>query len=158
MSAVLAEQPKPVVMLSPGRHSLFQYKNNVHNVTVEAGTSLDTVCEPSFLAHVAGKFRLYDEIRVRVDDGAYWASLLVLAVGQTWVRTKVLQHVQIGESSVAVAADPMAPYFVKFRGPILKWSVIRRSDGAPLRERLDSKEEAERYMADHLRAASTAIA
>lgn len=150
MSAVLKEAPKVNAMLAPGRRSLFAHRNNIHNVTAEEGTPLEAVLSPQYFAHIAPMLRMYDEIRVTTDEGAYYARLLVLAVGQTWAKVKMLEHVDLTEQA-EVAADPMNPYFLKFRGPVLKWSMLRRVDNAVIKEGMETKGEAERYMTDYLR-------
>ncbi len=151
MSAVLAEKPKASVMLSPGRRQPFTHRNQIHNITAEENTPFDAVMDPQFYAHIAPNLRMYDEIRVTTDDGAYYARLLVLAVGQTWAKVRKLEFVDLMGSESDTPADPMNQYYVKFRGPVLKWSMLRRSDNAVIREGMDTRGEAERYMADHVR-------
>lgn len=148
MSAVL--KPKYNAMLAPGRLSPFTHRNQIHNVTAEEGTPFEAVLDPQFFAHIAPKLRMYDEIRVTTDEGAYYARLLVLATGQTWAKVAKLEYIDLAGKSDATA-DPMSPYFVKFRGPVLKWSMLRRADDAVIKEGMENRGEAERYMADYVR-------
>jgi hypothetical protein len=151
MSAVLAEKPKSNPMLSPGRLQPFAHRNQIHNLTAEENTPFEAVLDPQYYAHLAPKLRMYDEIRVTTDEGAYYARLLVLAVGQTWAKVRKLEFFDLMESESAAPADPMNPYYVKFRGPVLKWSMLRRADNAVIREGMETRGEAERYMGDHVR-------
>lgn len=154
MSAVLAEAPKDqrrTIMLSPARHQLFQHSNNRHFVTAEEGTTLEDVMKPAFLANVAPKMRMYDEVTVVTDDGAFWARLLVLEAGRNWVRTMALEAFDLQGEANPIAADPMNPYEVSWKGPHRKYAVIRKADRQVVSEGYAIKADAERYMADYLR-------
>lgn len=153
MSAVLEEvqKEKRILMLAPARHQLFQHTNNRHFVTAEEGTVIEDVLKPEFLAHVAAKFRMYDEVTVVTDDGAFWARLLVMQAGSTWVRTRLLESIDLKGEATPVAADPMNPYEVAFKGPVRKWVCFRKSDGHTVTEGMASRNEAERFMSDYLR-------
>ncbi len=60
------------------------------------------------------------------------------------------QHIDLAGKADGTR-DPMNPYFVKFRGPVLKWSMLRRNDNAVIKEGMENRGEAERYMADYVR-------
>lgn len=147
---VIRKEAPRAVMLPPNRHQLFQYTNNRHFITAEEGTTPEDVCKPEFLAHIARKVRMYDEFIVVTDDGAFWMRLIALQAGPTWVRTKLLEHVALKGEAAQVAADPMNPYEVTFKGPVRKWACLAKNDGRVIKEQMGSREEAEAFMRDYL--------
>lgn len=139
--------------LNQARCMLTESANNSFTVTVEANTTLADVMAPEFFANVAVQMRPYDKITVRTDDGMWYAELLVLTAGRTWVKTKLLLEVKLTTQDVDMTeADKIENYEVKHRGPHLKFCVIRKSDNEPIREQFDSKEEANGWLASFVRA------
>jgi hypothetical protein len=151
--------------LASERFKLAEHERNIHSITVEEGITRAQIIDPAFLAHVAAKLRPYDRVEVRCDDGALFATLLVLQAERTWARVHVLEWhnlttrdvslTQTGETDQPVAAGP-APnkeqeYEIAYKGPHKKWSVIRLTDGAYMREGEESKAAASHWLAEWLR-------
>lgn len=138
--------------LNQNRCAQSEFANSSWTITVEAGTTLEQVMAPEFLANVASQMRPYDKILVRVDDGVWYAELLVLTAGRTWVKTKALLDLHLTSQDVDMTeADRADGFDIKHRGPHLKFCVIRKLDGSPIREQLETKDEARAWLADHLK-------
>lgn len=128
---------------------------NTWRAIVEAGTTVADVQRPEFFAHHR-VFTQYDRIEVLSEDGAFFADLLVLsvdrpAIGPATIRTKVLNQWDLGGEETGVATDA-SQYEIKWTGPHGKFAVIRLTDQAKVFERGQSKEEAQRWLKQHLRA------
>ena len=141
-------------MIDPSRFALAEHKNQDWVMTVEEGTSLDDVMKPEFMANIASQLRPYDRIRVRIDTGEWYAELLVVDCARTWVHTHKLFYVKFTkeEGDGKSSASPTDEYVVQFRGPHLKFSVLRKSDKSVLQEGMSSKAEANAWLENYLRA------
>jgi hypothetical protein len=132
---------------SPVRHKLAEHDFVQHSVTVEAGHTIDDVLKPEYFAHVAAKFKPYDEISVRTDDGTWYAKLLVTEVGRSWLRTFLLEDYKLTTSDVAQSQANAVE--VIWRGPHLKHSVVRKSDRGVLKDGFATKGEAAAWAAEN---------
>lgn len=136
--------------LDPARFSQGEYANANYTITVEAGTMLDDVLKPEFLANVAAKLRPYDRIHVRTDTGEWYAELLVLSCGRVWAKLVPIFHLDLTTQDVEITqGDALDQYQVAFRGPHLKFCVIRKSDNEPIKEQLQTKSEAQAWLASY---------
>lgn len=154
----MAEAPKqraaeePGRQLPPARLKGREFANQDHAATVEQGTTVEDLKRPEFWSHVAPKLRPYDEIRVSVDDGTFYARLLVLSVGRNWAKTHVLENHTLTSKDVDMTqAEGYDGYEVKYRGAHCKFSVIRKADSTVIHEGMTSKAEAETWLAGHLK-------
>ncbi|MGD9381878.1 MAG: hypothetical protein PVI03_05480 [Candidatus Thorarchaeota archaeon] len=119
--------------------------------TVEQGVTKKDIMEPSFWSHVAAQFRPYDRIEVRVDDGLFFSELLVLACDRTWAKVFELNHYQLTNSDVSMtqAETEMAEFEIKWKGPVNKFCVIRKSDDQVIKKELESKDLANAFLANY---------
>jgi hypothetical protein len=105
------------------------------------------VAEPDYWAHVASSriFRVHDELKVRCEDGQWSVDLVVTAVLNRAIRVRVTDEWTSPDfASDEVAIPPTAGVYVKWKGPALKWCIIRSSDGAIIKEGLAAKSDANR--------------
>jgi hypothetical protein len=135
--------------LSVPRFAMAEHKRMTYCVNPEEGTSFEEVLTPGYWAHVSGKLRVLDQIEVVPDDMSYHATLLVLDAGRSYAKVAVLHKVDIGP--VDTAAVPDAEYEIKLRGPH-KWSIVRVSDKAVIKEGIATREDANLELAGHLKA------
>lgn len=150
----MAEEKRDAPQLSAGRMKGREFENQDHCATVEDGVTLEHLLQPEFWSHVAPQMRPYDEISVRVDDGTYYARLLVLSVGRNWAKVHVLEVHQLTAKDVDMTqAEAFDGFEVKYRGPHCKFSVIRKKDNALLQEKMGSKAEAQAWLAQHVKTA-----
>ena len=153
-----------VLQMSADRFKLAEHERNIHSITIEEGVTRAQLINPAFLAHVAAKLRPYDQIEVRCDDGTLFAKLLVLQAERTWARVHVLEWHNLTTRDVslsqgedkesAAAAQKLSPeddYLVQWKGPHKKWCVIRKVDGAYMREQEADKSAATTWLADWLK-------
>jgi hypothetical protein len=136
---VAAAAPKKrAVVLDPQRMQTAEYVRRDWVCTAEEGTTVDDVLDPSYWVHVSGGLTMYDRIEVRIDSGEYLLELLVKQAGRNWAQVALLHHhdlagkVTTGEA-VTDEFDPL------FKGPLRKWCAMRKSDGAVMQDKLESK-------------------
>lgn len=144
----MADEKRAIPMLSPNRMQMAEFGRNIHLVTAESSEHPDDFLQPEFWAHVAKNFAPFDHIELRTDDGQYWAEFLVLSCDQQWAKVELLREVKLPEVAEAVADERFA---VKWKGPHLKWCVIRASDSSIVHEGDPDKATAQGWMESYVR-------
>ncbi len=140
-----------MMKLDVTRFSLAEQVNQGWTVTVESGTTLQDVLQPEFFANVSSRLRPYDRMYVRIDTGEWYAELLVLSCGRVWAKLIPVFTLDLTTQDVEVSqADAADRYLIQYRGPHLKFCVIRRVDKAPIKEQLENKAEAQAWLSSYL--------
>ena len=134
-----------------------EHKRNLWCGETDSATTLAEMLAPEFWIHDARKLRPRDEVEVWAVDGS-WLEVFV-------VRSVVIP--EVGKSVVKVArkddiprsddknAQPTAVggIVAKWRGPHAKWSVVRESDQHVLKEKFETREDAEGWRDQFVKAA-----
>lgn len=126
-----------------------EYVRNTFFVSAEIGVDLKELVRAEYWAHVARQLHIGDHIEVLAIDGAYYAELIVLAVGATWARVLVINHVVN-----AVADKPsIAPdsFYVKWSSPSTKFRVHRTADKSVVSDGFETAEMAKEWLAKYER-------
>lgn len=127
-----------------------EYANNTWRVTVPEGTAKEALTNETFWANNARLMNVYDKIEVIPMDGAWFAELLVLDKSDHWARLHILRLVDL---ETVVASEEIPPgYSIKWKGPKVRWVVLRDADGRPMTaKKLQTKAEAIEWLQDHVR-------
>lgn len=120
------KQAKRAVVLDEPRMKLAEHERNVYVANAAEGTTVNDVLEPGFWSYVASRLRPYDRIEVRVDTGEWLLELVVLGCDRNWARVHVLQKYDL--EPVETDMPKARKHRVEWKGPQLKWCVIRNSD------------------------------
>jgi hypothetical protein len=110
-------------------------------VVIPADVSIETVLEPAFWANVATQLRVADLVDVHSDGRDFYAKLYVREVARARVSVAQIQYVEFG--ALAETSEPAAAHRIRYAGPHNKWIVERISDHRIVRERCETKEDAE---------------
>lgn len=148
-SLISTRGPRPVALTQP-RFRQAEFDRNVWAATPEQGVTLETLKEPSFWAHVAGKLKMGDRIEVLADDMSYFAEFIVLAATRTEAAVKLLRHVELSQE--VRLAENLQTHKVEWSGRHTKWRVIRKSDKAVIKSGFESQQLAANWLSDHLKA------
>ena len=136
--------------VAPARFSHTEHKNQNWTLTVEAGTSIEDILNPAFLANVANFLQPYDIIHARIDTGEWYAQFLVVDSGRAWAKLVRLAYVElVYEGEDAPNEELFSQYTVEHKGPHLKWCVIRKSDKEKIKEQCASKGEAQNWLTSY---------
>lgn len=136
------------VSILPGRMKLAEYERQDWVVNAEFGTNIQDVLDPAYWAHVASRFKPYDHIEVRSEDGSWIAKFLVLGCDRTWAKIHLLSEHKLTTTDISLS-QAIKKHDAQWRGPEHKWSVIRLSDKEVIKVKFDSKEEANRWIVEH---------
>lgn len=125
------EEKKRAVVLNPQRHGLAEHKRQDWVVDAEEGTLIQDVQDPQYWAHVAPLMKVYDHIEVRLETGEWLAEFVVLNCERSWAKV----HMTAYHELAPVDKAPVPSKFqVKWKGPHIKFAVIRESDGEKISE------------------------
>lgn len=109
--------------------------------------TIEDVQRPEFWSHVAPKMRPYDEIRVRAEDGTWYARLLVTGTDRTWARVAVLEYKKL--TTYDVSQTQSARFELRLRGPQHKWCVIRLLDNQVIKSECQTRDEAAMWLREY---------
>lgn len=122
-------------------------------------TTVADLLEPDMWCHVAKQYlKPLDEIIVIPQGAPFRAHFIVLDRGDTYAKLRLLEVNMLNAEDVAVPEEPSievhlpdnAPVSVEWKGPVLKYSVIRNIDKERLKTGFAIKAEAEKWAAEHL--------
>lgn len=143
------ETQKPKT-LRPNRLKGAEHVRKVYHVEPAKEDSAEDILKREYWLHFARQLRPGDKIEMRWEDGMQYAEAIVMdADGK---GATVAFTIKPFELDIADKIESQA-FIPKWRGPHSKWSVIRDSDQQIMKEFMDSKGEAIRYISETLRAA-----
>lgn len=140
-----------MTQLASNRLHFAENRRNIFTVTPEAGTPYEAVLKEGYWAHVSAKLRPTDRIEVLAEDGSYFAELIVLDAGRLYAKVAELRKVSLDPIEVKESDLTVDGLEAKWRGPQLKWCVMRGKDC--LKDGMD-KATAVHWMKNHATAAA----
>ena len=135
-----------MTQLASNRLHLAEHRRNIFDVVPEHGTPFDALMDSGYWAHVSAKLKPGDRIEVRAEDGSYYAELIVQDAGRLYAKVAVLTHVKLDAVEVKEGGLSLDGYEVAWKGPQLKWCVLRGKDR--LKDNM-TKGEAIHWMQSH---------
>ena len=156
--AKLAEQQaapvrKPPTALSPERFKNAEFERQVHVANADEGTQPGDLLSADYWSHAAAQMKPWDRIEVRANDGTWFAELLVLDVNRNWAKVAMLSLTKLTSIDVSQSgAQAAMPYRVEYKGPQLKWVVIRKTDQEVVHSGETSVEGATLWMNERMKA------
>ncbi len=127
-----------------------EYANTNWRVKVPEGTPKEALTNETFWANNARLMNIYDRVEVIPLDGSWFAELLVLDKSDHWARLTILRFVEL--ETVVVSDDIPSGYSIKWKGPVLRWVILRDADSKPMTaKKMQTKAEAIEWLQDHMR-------
>ena len=144
-----APQRKSMPVLMPERFGLAEDMRHDFVANIPMGVTLEDVLEPSYWAHMAEMMVPLDHIEVRAEDGSWVAFLIVQFCERNYARVVLDRIVKMSpDTEVPVAS---IKHRVEWKGPQLKYCVIRVADSQILKREVKTKEEANAWLLEHER-------
>lgn len=128
MSKAELKVVKPVHTVLDGDIGLAESRRQDWVITVPPNVSIDDVQDSDFWAHVASKFQSLDKLEVRWEDHSQIANLRVLWAQHGVAKVKLINVEELDSSVIDAGSLEGSKYDIKWKGPVLKWSIIRKSD------------------------------
>lgn len=138
-----------MTQLASNRLHFAEHRRNIFDVVPEHGTPFEELLKDGYWAHVSAKMKPGDHIEVRAEDGSYYAELIVQDAGRLYAKVAQLTFVKLDSVQVTEGGLTSEGYEVAWKGPQLKWCVLRGKDR--LKEGMD-KGSAIQWMQNHAKA------
>lgn len=116
------------------------------DVTLPEGTLFEDLLRPAFWANVAKKFERCAMVDAVTDDGSFYAQMLVTNAGSGFAEVVTINHVDLQPST---EEELSADFAVAWKGPHLKYAVIRQSDKEMLKSGFVKRVDAETWAREH---------
>lgn len=142
------ENTLEITPLKPNQILLAQFGYQQFNIELNQHVSKEALTDPRTWAHVVGKLKMNDEIRVVCASATMIARLLVTFANGFDVRLKVLSYEVFEEEDIS---DDNDEYFLRQRGQ-QKWCLMKKGSVEPIQTGMATKEIAEQQKADYIRA------
>lgn len=136
----------PEIKLLPNQLKEANYARTVFAAAPAAGTTKENITNNDYWTHVARKLTPGTILEVLPEDLAFFATLLVLWVGQNVVKVKLLSFVELGDAEDADETDETNCKVTWRNGK--NWCVTRVKDGAIIKDSLPSKKDALLWVAE----------
>ena len=138
---------KDIPRLMPERFG--QAENMRHDFVVDLPikVTLEQALDSGYWSHVADQMQPLDHIELRAEDGSWVADLIVAFCDRNYAKVVLKNITKLDEDRSAPISS--IKFKVEWKGPHLKYSVIRTSDDQVLRHDMRTRIEAEQWMADH---------
>jgi hypothetical protein len=91
--------------------------------TASVGTTVEHLRTPAFWAKVADKFKPFDRLEVRCEDGSYFCEFLIRHASADGVELEPLSGAYLGDVGVVGKLEPLAAGLrVSYEGLHKKWT------------------------------------
>jgi len=148
VEAVKNEGSKPVLM--PEKMGLAEHKRHEWIVDIDPARTVDEILEPGYWAHVAVQMEPLDKIEARWEDGSRIVQLRVRFCERTYAKVKVIGIEELG-SVVTEAPATSQLHTIDWKGPVLKFAVIRNTDKVVVQSGFKERSQAVAWMVEHER-------
>ena len=147
--ATAPENPAPqkTYRLTEKRFRQAEFVRTIWNIVPESGTPYNAVLAPSYWLHNARKMKPSDIIEVFPDDGAFYARLIVVGVGQRGAFVQPLEHVKLTPMDTAALSSKFG---VDWLGPFYKHCVVEHGVKEPRKTGFDTPAAASKWLAENL--------
>lgn len=144
------ENKKPVPLTEP-RIQESSFMRTSWFVTAQPNTKVSDLLDVEFWRHVASKFKPLDIIEAVTEDGLWYARLLVVSCDRVWAKVKLLEEHDLTAEAKEMPTSSNDDYVVKWKGPLAKYCVVRKSDGITLKDGLTSQLDGLQWLEGHLK-------
>ncbi len=141
--------------MKPITRSQFSLADQVRNrwsITVEPESTLEDLLKEEATQHIANMLKIGDLIEACTADQAWFAVLMVKDAGRNFARFHVVQFAELVPTVPVGDPEKDSDYTVSWGGPHQKHRVIRKADGAVLKDGFSDKRSALAWITEHAKA------
>jgi hypothetical protein len=132
--------------LDPKRFAPAEEVRVIWRATLDSNQTLEDVMRPDFWSHCVGRRpKVGDLIEIVCDTQAFSATLYVRDVGPQWLSAVFWSEPKTHETIKPM--EGLGGFVVDFKGPHLKFCVVRVSDKAVLKDKCATQAEALSWIA-----------
>lgn len=137
----------PVIM--PDRCGLREDKQHDWVIDLPMAVSLEQAMDPAFYSHVAEQMEAGDHITLRPEDFSWIAYLVVTASGRNYAKVHLIQKEEF-DSNQEIPTQSQQ-HRIEWKGPHLRYCVIRIDDAKLLNSGSKKKSEAYAWLQEYER-------
>lgn len=143
------EAPKNI---NPNHFDFAQYKRNEWFGTAVFGTTVEDLKKPEYWANVSAKFKPSggDIIQIEMEDNSAFFEFYVRSAGTNWANVALIREVYFDNDIKPAIESPL--YDIQYKGKLLKFCVVRKSDNELIFKTLETKEQAYNSLKDYIKA------
>lgn len=143
---------RKVQVLNPARIKECEFERTVYTCTAHENTEPNDLLNPEYWTHVAEKFKPFDKVEARADDGSWYAEFLVLETSRRWTRMVLLGMWNLTTADVSLTQSKLQEFAVEWKGPARKFCVLRLSDQEIIHDGEQTKAGAHDWLAGRIKA------
>ncbi len=136
--ATIPAPVRKVQELSATRMKECEFERTNYVITAHENTDPEDLLDPAYWSTVAAKLKPWDKIEARADDGSWYAEFIVLDCSRNWARVYPLCTHHLTSTDVS-QTQAQEGYEIAYKGPMRKWTVIRKKDSEVIHEGEASK-------------------
>ncbi len=137
------ELKRSLVEIKPSQITPTEQQILNFTIIAKPGQTIEDIMEPKAWASISPRVEVWSRVNVIAEDGSYLAELHVTSVSRQWVATTLLSYHDLTEKDKdKPALEVLELHEVKWRGPILKWCLVRKEDDSNISEKMETKEQA----------------
>jgi len=145
--ALGVKKDKDIPVLMPERFGASEEKRHDFVVDLPISVTLEQAMDPGFWAHVAHEMIPLDHIELRAEDGSWVADLIVAFCERNYAKVVLKSITKLDEDQVAPASS--IKHKIEWKGPHLKYSVIRTADSKVMQSQMRTRDEATQWLTAH---------
>jgi len=127
------------------------YMHTTWFYTATPGTKVEDMLDVEYWRHIASKFKPYDLIEAITEDGAWYARFIIVSCDRIWAKVHVLEQHDLMAAAKDAPNSANDDYAVRWKGPIAKYAVIRKSDGAVLKDGFTAQIDGWQFLDSHIK-------
>lgn len=148
MATTTSSIPADAKQLAPPRLKQADYARSAYRIQPDAGAELADVLEPEYLTHVAERLRPGDRLEIMPECMSWYAEALVVDATRLSARIQTtLGPIAIDAGERVLASDVFESRWIS---PAVRFGVARKSDGAFMVKNLETKAEADQWIANRV--------
>ena len=134
--------------LPPTRLKHAEYVRSHYRIEPIAGASLNDVCAPDYLGHVAAQLRPGDLLEIMPECMSWYAEAIVVDATKLSARIQpTLGPVSIDAGEQVLASDIFAARWIS---PTARFGVVRKADDQLMAKQFPTKADAEQWIAQRV--------
>lgn len=138
--------------LNKSSFGVAEFSRQIFLAVIHPETPFEAIFDPFFWTNVAKNINIGDKIEVLAEDNTYYAELIVTNCSPQWVKVKLLlDKVSLCDDGTAEPDGPEVGFDVRWRGPKVKWGVVKKEGNIVLQENLSTRDDAQRWLNEYLK-------
>ena len=144
-------EPVKIIPLSHQRMNLSASKRSKWFIVVPPSSKVEELLVPEYWRNHGEMLKPMDKIEAATEDGTWYAEFIVIGSDRLWAKVKQVLYVPLEEDMKDLPATDDQNHEVKWKGPLLKWAVVRNSDSTNLKTGFDTRLLGHQWLAGHLK-------